>query len=84
MAGTDDDNSTRPGKKLKPPAGFAEKFKVPPDVARQIKSLTHPERMPPSLTLEVQRTIDLLNRKRKERIAARQARKAAVQGVAVR
>jgi hypothetical protein len=68
MAGTDDDDTT-PEKKLKLPAGFAEKFKVPPDVARQIKSLTHPERMPPSLTPEVQRAIDLLNRKRKERIA---------------
>jgi hypothetical protein len=71
MAGTDDDNSTPFGKKL--PADFVEKFRVPSDVARQIKSLTHPERMPPSLTPEAHRAIDLLIQKRRERAAIDQA-----------
>ena len=83
MAGTDDDDTTPP-KKLKPPAGFVDKFRVPPDVARQIKSLTQPERMPPSLTLEMQRAIDLLNRKRKERAAIDEELRSTEQWLAAR
>jgi hypothetical protein len=71
MAGTDDDDITPFGKKL--PAGFVEKFKVPPDVARQFKSLTHPERMPPSLTPEAHRAINLLIQKRQERVVIDEA-----------
>jgi hypothetical protein len=82
MAGADDHDSTPFGKKL--PTGFVEKFRVPSDVVRQIKSLTQPERMPPLLPTEVHEAIALVIQKRKERAAIDEAIRTTEQWLAAR
>src|SRR5262245_32596056 len=76
MAETADDDTTPIGGKLnypslRLPAGFAERFKLPADVAQQLKALAQltAERGPRPLTSEVREVLDFVIQKRRERQA---------------